>query len=155
MALDLCADLADAMPKCLAHGDMHLGNLYWDADGTPGFFDPCPRIEPAEHELAYYIVNALDPLDRRRHEDDLIRLYLAEIARHGVDAPSFEDTKRYMGIFMTFALIVFIINENFYQTEEFNTLHAMRYSVAMMDYNAKDVILEAAKSDPYLNRAAG
>ena len=62
-------------------------------------------------------------------EAELLRHYLAELARLGVaEPPSFDEAKRYMAIFLTYGLIVFIINETTYQTESFNTLqlHALQ-----------------------------
>jgi hypothetical protein len=48
---------------------------------------------------------------------------------------------------------VFIINENTYQTESFNTLHSMRFSSAMIDYNSVAIIADALKSGgAYLNK---
>src|SRR4029453_8466573 len=84
-ALDHGAQLMEVLPQCIVHGDMHLGNLYWDADGTPGFFDFAPRIEPPPLEIGYYLPNCLDPYDRRQWERPLVQHYLEELARHGVD----------------------------------------------------------------------
>ena len=149
-ALDHCVALMEVLPRCITHGDMHLGNLYWDADGTPGFFDPIPRIEPAHWEVAYYLTCSLDPADRREWDRVLVAHYLDELSRHGVDAPDIDEMMHYFAIFLTYGLIVFIINENFYQTESFNTVHAMRHSVAMTEHNSKQVITESIRSDPYL-----
>ena len=152
-ALKVCADLMDALPQCIVHGDMHLGNLYWDADGTPGFYDAPPRVEPGLAEVVYYLACCFDPADRRAWEAELLRHYLAELARLGVaEPPSFDEAKRYMAIFLTYGLIVFIINENTYQTESFNTLHCMRYSSAMIDYDSVAIIADALKSGVYLKK---
>ncbi|CAH2917717.1 MAG: hypothetical protein CPSOU_3113 [uncultured Paraburkholderia sp.] len=52
-------------PVCLIHGDTHLGNLYVDADGEPGFFDAQVSRAPWSLEVAYHIGCALDIENRR------------------------------------------------------------------------------------------
>ena len=149
-ALEQCIKVTDALPKCIIHGDMHLGNTYWNADGTPGFFDAPPRVEPGLTELAYYIACCMDPWDRQQHEDELVQLYLDELARRGVKAHTLAEAKHFMAIFLVYGLIVFIINENAYQTEKFNTINAMRFNDMMLAYNTIDVVERSINGDPYL-----
>ena len=43
------------LPYATCHGDTHLGNLYVDTDGTPGFFDCISYKAPPMFEIAYHL----------------------------------------------------------------------------------------------------
>ena len=77
-------ELEASEPMCLIHGDTHLGNLYIEADGTPGFFDAQVARAPWHLEVSYHIVCALDIADRKALEQALFVHYLegAEGTRH-------------------------------------------------------------------------
>jgi hypothetical protein len=77
---------------CLVHGDAHVGNVFQDSSGAPGFVDW--QIAHFGHwatDVAYHIASSLHIEDRRRHEHDLIRHYLEQLDRSGVDTPAFAD----------------------------------------------------------------
>jgi hypothetical protein len=79
-------------PHCLLHGDAHLGNMFFERDGSPGFLDWQTTQRGAwAHEYTYFLVGALSIEDRRAHERPLLEHYLAELKRHGVDAPPFDE----------------------------------------------------------------
>lgn len=138
--LGYAAEMSDELPNCVVHGDTHLGNLYEEQDGTPGFFDSLARREAGIMEVTYHICNAMDPVDRRRHERDLIAHYRGELARHGVKVPSLADFMHQYATFLVINYVTFIVNETTYQTESFNTVHAVRAAVAMMDNDTYDVV---------------
>lgn len=84
-------------PWCVIHGDPHVGNLYLDAAGRPSFLDwQLVQRGPWYVDVGYHLASALSVEDRRGHERDLLRHYLAELTAHGGDAPSFEAA--YQGI---------------------------------------------------------
>ncbi|OHV43538.1 hypothetical protein [Pseudofrankia sp. BMG5.36] len=147
LALDYIAALGDVLPNCIVHGDMHLGNVFEEPDGTPGFFDAPPRKEPPYLELAYWITCSLDVADRRRWDRALVGHYLAELGRNGVEPPDLDETMHHFAAYLTYGYYVFLINEAHWQTESFNTVHAARFSAAMVDHGTKQLIIEAAK-DP-------
>lgn len=134
------AELSDSIPNCVIHGDTHLGNLYEEADGTPGFFDSLARQEPGISEATYHICNALDPKVRRENERDLIAHYRNELQKRGVAMPNFHEMMHQYTAFLSLNLITFFVNPNYYQTEAFNTAHAVRAAMAMLDNNAFDLI---------------
>jgi len=134
------ADLSDAIPNCVIHGDTHLGNLYEEEDGTPGFFDSLARQEPGISEVTYHICNALDPKVRRENERDLIALYRNALKERGVTVPSYHEMLHQYTAFLSLNLITFFVNPNNYQTEAFNTAHAVRAGMALLDNNAFDLI---------------
>src|SRR3546814_20763922 len=84
---DLQAQKAQA--RVINHGDMHLGNLYVDADGTPGFLDAQPRLGAWSIDVSYLLIAGLDLVDRR-HCDGALRAHsLSCLRAEGVDPPSF------------------------------------------------------------------
>lgn len=134
-ALDRLVRLSDRRPSCIQHGDTHLGNLYVDPDGTPGFFDALPHRGPAAGEISYHIACALDPADRRRWEGPLVALYLAELARNGVAAPHFDEMMADYGACLARAYFIFVVNDAAFQGEATNTAYVARISAAMLDHD--------------------
>ena len=138
------AKLNEELPNCIVHGDTHQGNLYEDLDGRPGFFDILPRREPMYHELAYTITCGLDPLDRREWEHLLVRQYLQELARNGVEL-DFDETMYYYAIYLHLGYAFFLMNDPYFQTVSFNTIHMVRFSNAMIDHNTKRLLTAAIR----------
>jgi len=78
------AELFEARPHTLAHGDPHLGNLFVDR-GRPGFYDWGMVMRRAGMwDVAYVICNGLPQEVRRAHEREWIDRYRAGLAREGV-----------------------------------------------------------------------
>jgi Phosphotransferase enzyme family len=74
-------------PLTLIHGDAHAGNLYFPPGGV-GFLDwQVVQEGQGMRDVSYFLVNSLPTEVRRRHERDLIALYLATLAVEGVAAP--------------------------------------------------------------------
>lgn len=132
--------LAARLPHVVMHGDTHLGNLYVDPDGTPGFFDSQPHRWPAMVEISYHIAGALDPIDRRRWEVDLVRHYLDELRGHGVAPPSLDAAMSQYAAFLAFGYCIFLINDTVFQPSAINTAYVARFSSAMIDNNSIAVL---------------
>lgn len=139
-SLNRLPQLAAGLPRCVLHGDTHLGNLYEEADGTPGFFDLGATCGPSMVEATYHIACALDPLDRRRWEGSLVSHYLDELERHGIDRPAFDDAMRQYAAFLTLGYLIFLINESSFQPEAVNTVYTARFSAAMIDNRTLEVL---------------
>jgi uncharacterized protein YozE (UPF0346 family) len=122
-------------PVCLVHGDTHLGNLYFEADGTPGFFDAQTSRGPWQLEVNYHVVVALDIADRRRWEKPLLVRYLESLKAHGVAAPSFDEAWEAYRRETAYGYFIFAINENRFQTEAVNTAEAARFGAAALDHD--------------------
>ncbi|MCK9540818.1 MAG: ecdysteroid 22-kinase family protein [Novosphingobium sp.] len=76
---------AETGPQSFCHGDAHMGNLFFEADGTPGLLDFQAYVRTGPlHDVSYHVVGSLAPEERRAHERELLRLYLVELARLGV-----------------------------------------------------------------------
>jgi hypothetical protein len=77
----------DKAPPALLHGDANLTNVYLDSAGRPRFLDwqfVC-RSDWA-HDVGLFLIGALSVPDRRQHERQLLRDYLA--TRAGLGAPA-------------------------------------------------------------------
>ncbi len=127
-------------PHCLLHGDTHLGNLYIDADGTPGFFDAQVARGAWHHEVSYHIVCAADLADRKGWERQLLADYLTELAKHGAPAPDFEKAWLDYRRSIAWGLFIFLTNEVRFQTESVNTAYAARFSQAALDHDLKSLL---------------
>lgn len=136
-ALKRMAVLARSLPYCACHGDTHLGNLYVDVDGEPGFFDCISYAGPGMIEITYHLVCALDLATRRKHEGALIQTYLETLRANGATPPSFDEAMHQYGCFLAFAYLVFIINETIFQPGANNTAYTARISQAMLDHDTK------------------
>ena len=77
---------------CLGHGDAHVGNMYVDRDGSPGFVDwQMAGRNHWSHDVAYFVIGALEPQDRRERERDLLAHYLERLQADGGQPPSFDE----------------------------------------------------------------
>jgi hypothetical protein len=127
--------LAQTLPHSVLHADTHLGNLYVEADGTPGFFDPISVRGPAMMEVSYHLCCALDVADRPNWERPLIRHYLDEVRRAGAEPPSFDEAMWQYAVFLARGYGVFLVNDSIFQAEAVNTAYLARFSAAMIDHD--------------------
>jgi Phosphotransferase enzyme family len=134
-ALRQLVRLSDQQPRTLLHGDTHLGNLYVDIDGVPGFFDSQPHHGPAMCEVAYHITGALDPADRRGQERALVALYRDALRASRVEPPPLEEMMRQYGCLLAVGYCVFLVNASDFQPEAINTAYTARFSQAMLDHD--------------------
>lgn len=133
--LDELSKRLDTQAMTLSHGDTHPGNLYMNADGTPGFLDAQPRRAPFIKDFAYHMVAALDIEDRRRWERPLLARYLRKLNEHGVEAvPTFEEAWHDYRAEIAYGLFIFMINESLFQKEEVNTAYTARFGMAAIDH---------------------
>jgi aminoglycoside/choline kinase family phosphotransferase len=126
---------AQQLPHCILHGDIHLGNLYIDTDGTPGFFDTLASRGPGMLEVSYHVSAALDSAERPGAEVALVQHYLEELRRAGADAPTLDDAIRQYGIFLLYGHFIWMTTDAYRQTEAVNTANAARVSSAMLDHD--------------------
>ncbi|MEP6868514.1 MAG: phosphotransferase [Novosphingobium sp.] len=139
-ALAHLAVIEQSGARCIIHGDTHLGNLYVEADGTPGFLDAQPARASPLMEVAYHVTGALDLADRRACEQDLLRHYLTALAECGVEPPPWEAAWLQYRQFIAYGLFIFLINEVRFQTEAINTAYAARFGAAMLDHDVMRLV---------------
>jgi hypothetical protein len=128
-------------PTCVIHGDAHLGNLYLDANGGPGFLDwQTARRGHWAQDVTYFYISALDPIDRRAWEKDLILSYLAALERHGaVGIPSEAEAWQAIRAHVCYGLFYWMVNPVEWQAEENNAAVAPRFGWAAIDLAAPPV----------------
>jgi hypothetical protein len=129
-----------SLPQCVLHGDVHLGNLYIDSDGGPGFLDTLASRGPAMLEVSYHVSAAVDVADRPRWEGALVGHYLDELRRKGAEPPPFDQAMRDYAIFLLYGFFIWMTTESHYQTESVNTANAARMSAAMIDHDIMGLI---------------
>ena len=86
--------LPSAEPRCLLHGDAHVGNLYLDGAGHASLVDwQLVQGGPWYLDVGYHLGCTLSPEERRRSEADLLAHYLDRLRAEGADAPSWDDAR--------------------------------------------------------------
>lgn len=79
-------------PQTLLHGDPHIANSYLLPDRRGGFLDWQLMVKGRwAHDFAYLLITGLGSQERRKHERALLRFYLDELLRHGVDESPDQD----------------------------------------------------------------
>jgi aminoglycoside phosphotransferase (APT) family kinase protein len=123
-------------PQTVCHGDTHLGNLYVEADGRPGFYDAYPSRSPWCHDVAYHIVAALDIGDRRDWEAALLAHYLIALKGNGVsNAPDFPEAWEAYKRGIAWGLFVFLVNESQFQSDLINGAYLVRFCDAALNHD--------------------
>lgn len=83
--------LYDDLPRTLNHCDVHLGNWYKAGNGDMGLTDwQVASIGHWSRDFIYATTTCLSIEDRRRWEEDLLRLYLEEMEKRGVPRVAFD-----------------------------------------------------------------
>jgi hypothetical protein len=120
-------------PQVAMMGDEHLGNLMFDADGTPGVYDFQARIGPWSRSIAYFLNVALDIQDRREWDRALIAHYLSSLVAHGINPPPFEEAFDAYAREALFGFLIWFGNNSSMQTERVNACNTARHAWAMID----------------------
>lgn len=85
----LGAEVAEADPWCVVHGDVHIRNVFLDPVGQPTFIDwQLVQRGPWYLDVGYHIATMLSIEDRRRHQDELVEHYLDHLVARGIDRPT-------------------------------------------------------------------
>jgi hypothetical protein len=140
-ALQQLRRFAASGPTCVIHGDAHLGNMYISADGSPGFLDwQTARRGHWAQDVTYFYISALDPLDRRAWEKDLIAGYLAALGQHGArDVPDEATAWQAIRAHVVYGLFYWMVNPVEWQAEANNAAVAPRFGWAAVDLDAPPV----------------
>ena len=83
----------DQAPLTVVHGDTHIGNCYLLPGGAgAGLLDwQLMRVANWGNDVGYLLMTALDADERGKSERELLQLYLDELRRLGVVAPSWSE----------------------------------------------------------------
>ena len=118
---------------CFVHGDTHMGNLFIDGAGKPGYIDWQAIMRGSwAFDVAPLIVSALPVALRRAHERELLQHYLDRLVAYGAKAPSFDEA--WLG-YRRFALwsFMFALCPPQFQLEQNCCAVAERASAAVLD----------------------
>lgn len=129
-----------ALPQCVLHGDIHLGNLFIYPDGTPGFFDSLASIGPGMLEVSYHVSASIDSADRARWERGLVQVYLDELARNGVEPTAFDEAMHQYAVLLLYGYFIWMTTEANRQTEPVNAANVARVSAAMLGHDVIGVL---------------
>lgn len=132
-ALDRFLAFRRTLPPTLSQGDEHLANLYIEPDGTPGFLDWQSRKEPWCVSFAYFIILALDVLERRAWEKALLTNYLGHLTAAGGPDLNFDQAWRAYRESAIFPYIVWFTIRPVWQPEHYVTACATRAAWAAWD----------------------
>jgi len=139
-ALQALRRFRDSSPDCLIHADAHLGNLFIDADGRPGFLDwQSARKGHWAQDVSYFLFSALDPLDRRAWERGLVCDYLDALRQRGVTPPHEEEAWNAIRAHIVYGLFYWTVNPIEWQVEVNNAAVAPRFAWAAVDHDAPPV----------------
>jgi aminoglycoside phosphotransferase (APT) family kinase protein len=93
-------EMASTKPRCLIHGDSHLGNTCALPDGSRLWFDwQLVRRGRPWRDYSYFVAGSLSVDDRRRREADLMRIYCEAMASRGVEldvGECFDEYRRWI-----------------------------------------------------------
>jgi len=126
--------LTAALPAtCVIHADTHSGNVYLDADRRACWLDW--QVAQRGHwsiDVSYHLSTVLDIDDRRTHETDLLRGYLDELARLGIDPPSWGDAWSHYTLGFTWGYFLWVITR--ISSREVVLVHMPRIGAALADH---------------------
>jgi streptomycin 6-kinase len=75
-----------AAPTTLVHGDLHLDNVLFSADGSPIVIDwPSVSRGPAAADFGHFLAESLTPITRRAEQRRLAKRYAAALAARGIE----------------------------------------------------------------------
>jgi len=122
--------------RVMVHGDEHLGNLFMEPDGTPGFVDMLSRGEPWPMHYAIFLIATIDSLDRRAWERPLLAHFLNRLAAYGAPAPTFDEAWYAYRCSTIASFLIWFNNSGAWQPEMINTGCAARAGLAVLDHDA-------------------
>lgn len=120
----------------VVHGDEHLGNLYVQADGTPGVIDWVARPEHWPIGISYFLLCALDMADRPRWERALLSHYVTRLTAYGArDVPSLEEAWFLYRCATFYPVVTWLNNSGVWQPEAIATANAVRAASAALQHD--------------------
>ena len=106
----LAGVVAQARPRCLLHGDAHVGNLYLDPSGQPCLVDwQLVQAGPWYLDVGYHLACTVGVEDRRRTERDLLAHYLERLEAEGGEPPAWDDAWQSIGMGILYGFFLWAI----------------------------------------------
>jgi hypothetical protein len=127
--------LQTAEPRCLLHGDAHVGNLYLDGAGRPCLVDwQLVQGGPWYIDVGYHLGCTLGPDERRNNESALLAHYLDRLRAEGADAPSWDEARRSIRMGLVYGFFLWAITLKV--APPITTAMLERLGSAVADHNA-------------------
>jgi aminoglycoside/choline kinase family phosphotransferase len=125
-----------AGPHCFLHGDSHLGNMFFEGDGRPGYLD-WQGITKGHwaQDVVYFLVGAISVEDRRAHERDLVATYIDRLAAYGAPAPSFDEAWEIYRRHLIHGFL-WVLCPPEMQPEDICAANTLRFATAVLDHDA-------------------
>jgi hypothetical protein len=132
---------SEAGPETLLHGDLHVGNVYFDgAQAAMCDWQVLGRGSPA-FDVAYFIASALAVDQRRTAERDLLRHYLGALRAAGVaDAPGEEEMWSLYRAHMAYGLMAWLTNPEQFQAADIIAEVIPRFATAVDDLDTAQAV---------------
>ncbi|KAI0006561.1 aminoglycoside phosphotransferase [Xylariaceae sp. FL0662B] len=128
--------------RTLLHGDTHLGNVYFTAEGHTRFLDwSAFHFASCFHDLVYFMSTMLTVEDRRAHEMEVLDHYLATLHRLGGPKLDRSDEQLMIEYKLSFLTnIIWLVCGYDLQTKERVDAFAERTIAAWVDHKVIEVI---------------
>ena len=134
-------------PRCLLHGDLHLGNFAFRGD-EPVFTDwQILRMGHWAYDLGYFLPLSCTIENRRTWERDLLRDYLRRLGSAGAEAPAFSTAWEAYRLQPIHGLMMFLATPDTMQTEEVNRIYLERFAAAAEDLGTLEALLDHRKGE--------
>lgn len=120
-------------PQSLIHGDPHIGNYFFDAAGV-GLLDW--QLLTSGHwasDVVYAVASAMTVEDRRTHERDLLKHYLASVNARTGAGPSWETAWHDYRKFAVWGVASILTPGEGVQTEDYLGVVGERHARAAVD----------------------
>ena len=138
----LAERVGTAEPRCLLHGDAHVGNLFIDAAGRPCLVDwQLVQRGPWYLDVGYHLGCTMRTEERRGVESDLLRHYLERLRVEAGDAPSWDDARRQVSLGLVYGFFLWAITLKV--APPITTAMLERLGSAVADHDAFDVAVGA------------
>jgi hypothetical protein len=133
--------MSEVGPQTLLHGDMHVGNVYFEGDKAALCDWQVLSRGSTAFDLAYLLGTAMTTEDRRTAERDLLRHYLRALAAAGVtDAPSFDELWFLYRAHMAYGFFAWLTNPEAFQSAPIINETVPRLANAVMDLDTADAV---------------
>ncbi len=141
MVRRLAASLPAAEPRCLLHGDAHVGNIFLDGAARPSLLDwQLVQRGPWFVDVGYHIGCAVGVEERRQSERDLLAHYLDRLKAEGGQSPSWDEAWRSIAIGMVYGFFLWAITLKV--RPPVTTAMLERLGAAVADHDAYQSVLE-------------
>ncbi|KAI5868219.1 kinase-like domain-containing protein [Durotheca rogersii] len=128
--------------RTLLHGDTHIGNVYFTADGHTRFLDWATfHFASCFHDLVYFMTTMMTVEDRRKHEMEVLDHYLETLHKFGgpkLDRNDEELMIEYKRSFMPG--VIWPVCPKDIQSEERTAVLSIRIIAAWEDHKVIDVL---------------